>query len=138
MFSQKNVKLDLFGNLATHYLEILTMYERLRRLSTLFRADMHFWYLIMKIYIYKIPNSGIQFIINDHLFFEMLLMGIHGKTTAYASNWKKESRRVEEELSLNTKVLEENLNETNKGEYKNKRDELRRLREKMLEGMIIR
>ena len=65
-------------------------------------------------------------------------MEIRGKTIAYASNKKKESRRVEEELLLNIKALEENLNETNKEEYENERDELRRLREKKLEGMIIR
>ena len=39
---------------------------------------------------------------------------------------------------LNIKALEEKKNETNKEEYKNKRDELRRLRERKLEGMIIR
>ena len=65
-------------------------------------------------------------------------MEIRGKTIAYASNKKKESRRVEEELLLNIKALEENLNETNKEEYENERDELRRLREKKLEGMIIK
>ena len=65
-------------------------------------------------------------------------MEIRGKTIAYASNKKKESRRVEEELLLNIKALEENLNETNKEEYENERDELRRLRERKLEGMIIR
>ena len=67
--------------------------------------------------IYKITNSEIQFIVNDHLFWEMLLMEIRVKTTAYASNKQKESRRVEEELFLNTKAVEENLNQTNKQEY---------------------
>ena len=61
-------------------------------------------------------------------------MEIRGKTIACASNKKKESRRVEEELLLNTKTSEEN--ETDKEEYENKQDELRRLREKKLEGMI--
>ena len=44
-------------------------------------------------------------------------MEIRGKTIPYASNKKKESRRVEEELFLNTKAVEENLNQTNKQEY---------------------
>ena len=44
-------------------------------------------------------------------------MEIRVKTTAYASNKQKESRRVEEELFLNTKAVEENLNQTNKQEY---------------------
>ena len=91
------------------------MYKRLRRRSTLLRTDKSFRCIIMNIY--KIPNSEIQFIVNDHLFWEMLLMEIRVKTTAYASNKQKESRRVEEELFLNTKAVEENLNQTNKQEY---------------------
>ena len=64
-------------------------------------------------------------------------MKIRGKTIAYASNKKKESRR-EEELFLNIGAMEENSNETNTEEYENKRDELKRLRQKMLEHMVIR
>ena len=69
-------------------------------------------------------------------FWKCCLRKYAGKQLHTHQTNKKESRRVGEELLLNIKALEENLNETNKKEYENEQDELRRLREKKLEGMI--
>ena len=65
-------------------------------------------------------------------------MEICGKTFAYASNKKKRKQKSRRIINAKYKGARGKKNETNKEEYKNKRDELRRLRERKLEGMIIR
>ena len=82
--------------------------------------------------IHKIKEEELVLTINDQLFFEMILPCI-----SYASFKKKESR-LEEELMSNIKQYEDNLCESNVHWLEQKRQELTALRNKRVEGMIVR
>ena len=73
----------------------------------------------------KIPDSEIQFTINDQLFKETLLMEIRGKSISYSSHRKKESEKKENELINNIKELEANLSDTNVNEIEVLKEELK-------------
>lgn len=85
-----------------------------------------------------IPNSDLLLTVDDHLFLEMLLMEIRGKTISYASHKKKEKEKQEKDLVKNINIIESNLSEANKNDYEELKEELRILRENKLEGMIVR
>ena len=57
----------------------------------------------------NIPNSELQFSINDQLFLETLLMNIRGKTIAYSSYLKKKRDTNEKTLSDEIQKLEMSL-----------------------------
>ena len=85
----------------------------------------------------EIPDSEIQFTINDQLFLETLLMELRGKTISYAS-FKKKSRSNEEKiLRSNINKLEENMT----GNYEKLeilKTKLEKLRQEKMKGHIIR
>ena len=85
----------------------------------------------------NIPLSEINFIINDQLFLEVLLMEIRGKTISYSSYLKKQSSKLEKQLIKEIEILENNNNidfET----IQTKRKELESMRQKKMEGVYIR
>ena len=47
-----------------------------------------------------IPNVEIQFVINDQLFLETLLMEIRGKTISYSAFKNKEKNKMEKKLRM--------------------------------------
>ena len=55
----------------------------------------------------NIPDSEIQFIVNDQLFLETLLLEIRAKTLSYSSFKKKEQDKLEKNLIAEIKILEE-------------------------------
>ena len=67
------------------------------------------------IYVYNhenlsnIPNSEIQFIINDQLFLETLLLASRGKTISYSSYIKKKNTQIEKQLEKEILELERNF-----------------------------
>ena len=61
----------------------------------------------------EIPNSEIQFTINDQLFLETLLMEIRGKSISYGSFKKKVKNERELEIQSKIILLEENLSQSN-------------------------
>lgn len=86
----------------------------------------------------KISDESIQFVINDQLFFETLLLEIRGKTISYAAFKKKSEDKTEKILEKEIKELEEMDNESVITTLEKKKSELEKLRNKKIEGMIIR
>ena len=86
------------------------------------------------------PND-IHFIVNDQLFFEVLLLEIRSKTISYAS-WKKKSNNKREShietviQNLFYQISQGDLTVTE--ELKSKQTELIDLRKKKMEGVLIR
>lgn len=85
----------------------------------------------------EVPLDEIQFLINDQLFFEVLLMEIRGVTISYASYKKKQEADKEAKLLEEIKEIEGNslINYEN---LESKRNELYDLRQKKMEGVKIR
>lgn len=86
----------------------------------------------------KIPNSELQFSINDQLFLDTLLMEIRGKSISYASYKKKSKNQQENNLIQNIQKLEENLNEASIPQLDKLKTELYNLREEKMQGVLIR
>ena len=68
----------------------------------------------------------------------MLLLKIREKTISYSSFKKKKDGKVEKELVDKIKQLSDNLNESNLEELEEAKSELQQLRDRKIEGMIIR
>ena len=68
----------------------------------------------------------------------MLLLEIRGKCISYASYKKKESFKLEKEILSDIKQLENNLMEGDVYVLEQKRHELLELRQKKLDGVIVR
>ena len=88
----------------------------------------------------NIPNDEIQFVIDDQLFFETLLLEIRGRTVSYACHKKKENRRVEDRLVAEITILDKKENKTDDDfeNLKTKNLELEQLRNLKIQGMMIR
>ena len=56
------------------------------------------------------PIEELQFNINDQLFLETLLMSIRGDTKKYSSIKKKERYKEEQDLELQIKAIEDDIN----------------------------
>ena len=56
------------------------------------------------------PIEKLQFNINEQLFLEVLLMIIRGDTIKYSSIKKKERYKEEQDLELEIKAIEDNIN----------------------------
>ena len=57
-----------------------------------------------------VPNDHLQFVIDDQLFLETLLMEIRGKSISYASFKKKQKDKLEKELISKIENSEKNCN----------------------------
>ena len=89
----------------------------------------------------NINDEEVEFLINDQLFFETLLMEIRGKSISYASFKKKKETEEENKLIVDIQELE-NKSELLSNEeiiiLEQKKEELTTLRNQKLQGMIIR
>ena len=87
-----------------------------------------------------ILNEDIVFTIDDQLFFETLLMEIRGKAISYSSFKKRREKEEEDKLLNDIKDLEvrDGLDQDSVILLEEKRHRLQELREKHLNGMIIR
>lgn len=85
----------------------------------------------------KIPDNEIQFIVNDQLFLETLLMEIRGKCISYSSYIKKKSTEKEQSLLSQINQLEEKYEE-NIETINLKKKELENIRNHKLMGNIVR
>ena len=83
----------------------------------------------------RIPDDQVQFMINEQLFFETLLMEIRGKSNSYSSYKKKETEKREKELISKIKLLEANLSQTNANEIEVLKEELNTLRINKMHGI---
>lgn len=95
----------------------------------------------------NIPSESLNIMIDDQLFFEMLLLEIRGETIAYASKRRKNMENVENELNKAINDLELQLsnftNDTTKyieiaSNLKTKQLELELMRSKKLNGSFVR
>ena len=83
-------------------------------------------------------DENIQFSINPQLFFEVLLLEIRSKSISFATAVKKKENLEMKLLTSEIKVLESTDPEMNFDAIKLKQDELKMLREKKLQGTLIR
>ena len=88
--------------------------------------------------IQNIPNEFISFVITDQLFFETLLFEIRGKSISYASFKKKRETDIEKRLTKEISFMEKNINHSVVDELEEKKNQLKDLREKRVEGMYVR
>ena len=88
----------------------------------------------------RILNSDFQLIISDQLFLDTLLMKIRDKTISYATMRKKKSTESEKTLENTIVRLEQklNLDDNEKEELQKARIDLITLREKKMEGVLLR
>ena len=84
----------------------------------------------------KTPDDQVQFMINDQLFLETLLMEIRGKSISYSSYKKKKKEKSEKELISKIKLLEANLSQTNTNEIEILKEELNTIRINKMHGII--
>ena len=60
-----------------------------------------------------IRDEDLTLMIDDQLFFEMILLESRGKCISHATYKQKEMAKLETEIITDIKLLEENLNEDN-------------------------
>lgn len=85
-----------------------------------------------------IPNEEIQFIINDQLFLETLLMELRGTSISFSSYKKKQKDQKEMELIQNIKTIEANLTKEKQDELEDLKSDLEKLRHEKMKGYVIR
>ena len=87
-----------------------------------------------------IPDEELQFSISDSIFLDFLLMKIRSKTISYASMKKKQTFKEEQQLEQDIQRLEkiENKSEHDARVIDMKKEQLRNIREKRMEGVLLR
>lgn len=86
----------------------------------------------------RIPDTELQFTINDQMFLDVLLMELRGQSISYASFKTKQKKNLEKDLLNKITLLESNLNETRTEELDILKTELYELRQEKLKGNLIR
>ena len=86
----------------------------------------------------SISNEHFQFVINDQLFLETLLMNIRGKTISYSSYKKKKSINKEKTLIKEIREIEQSLTQEKVETLESKQIELDKLRKEKMNGIYIR
>ena len=88
----------------------------------------------------NIPDNEIQFVINDQLFLEVLLMELRGQSISYASYKNKQKNNREKKLIQEIGEMEGRIYESNmeKLETLKLKTELFEIRQEKLKGHIIR
>ena len=85
-----------------------------------------------------IPDDEIQFLIDDQLFLETLLMEIRGKSISYSSYKKKTTNSAEQELIKKIQEEEDNLEEGSVPKLEQMKQQLKEIRENKMQGILIR
>ena len=86
----------------------------------------------------NIPDDQIQFVINDQLFLETLLMELRGKSISFSSYKKKTLEKKEKELISSIEYLEGNLSSANLDEIEILKEELQNIRKNKMQGFLVR
>lgn len=86
----------------------------------------------------NIPDNEIQFVINDQLFLEVLLMELRGQSISYASYKNKQKNNREKQLIQEIGEMEGCINESNMEKLETLKTELFEIRQEKLKGHIIR
>ena len=91
---------------------------------------------VKKQYVYNmdqidnVPDDEIQFVINDQLFLETLLMELRGKSISFSSYKKKIEEQKEKKIISNIETLESNMSSANLDELETLKEELQNIRKK--------
>lgn len=85
----------------------------------------------------NIPDEDFQYIINDGLFYEMIMQRIRGETIKFSSRLKKEENKREKKLIEEIENLN-NVSNDNDNQLSEKNKELQELRKIKLEGAMVR
>ena len=85
-----------------------------------------------------IPDEDIQFVINDQLFLDVILMELRGQSISYACYKSKQRNNREKELIKNIGEIEGCVNENNIDRLETLKTELFEIRQEKLKGHIIR
>jgi exonuclease III len=80
----------------------------------------------------------IHLTVSDKIFIDFLLMKLRSKTIAYATHKKRKTKETEERLIREIESLDKNITEEHTELLKQKNQELVKLRDKRIEGVIIR
>ena len=86
----------------------------------------------------NIPNEEIQFIINDQLFFDTILMEIRGESISYASFKNKQRNTRESILIKRIEELEDSIDDKSRELLENCKTELYDIRNDKLKGYMER
>ena len=86
----------------------------------------------------NVPNDEIQFVINDQLFLETLLMELRGKSISFSCYKKKIEEQKEKELISNIETLESNMSTANFDEIETLKEELQNIRKNKMQGVLVR
>ena len=88
----------------------------------------------------SIPKGELCFTVSDQLLLETLLMKIRTKTISYSVFKKQEQDKLEHKLEQRIEKLEKNLltSEDNDLELRDCKDKLEKIREKKMEGVLLR
>ena len=86
----------------------------------------------------QISDENIQFVINDQLFLDTLLMEIRGKSISYGSYKKRENEKVERDLIKSIDKMERNLNADNLESLETLKESLVNLRKQKMQGHLVR
>ena len=90
--------------------------------------------------LHNIPDSELQFTISDQLFLDVLLMEIRKAVMGYSVKKKRQDYEEEKNLEIEITQLENNLNKTEENMITllQKKNALQTLRERKVEGIILR
>ena len=85
-------------------------------------------------------KNEMHFTISDQLLLDVMLMKIRGKTISYASYKTRKNKEMEERLDKKINELKKNLilTEEQKTELNESKESLTKIREKRMEGVLIR
>ena len=88
----------------------------------------------------SIPLESLQLTIPDDVFLDFLLMKLRSKTISYATMKKKKSNQEEQKLQEDLRRLEQRVvkDEDTLNAINSKKEQLRLMREKRIEGVILR
>jgi exonuclease III len=88
----------------------------------------------------SIPKEKIEYTISEDLLLDFVLMKVRSKTISYATMKKKKENEQEKKLETEIDILEkrDNKNETDFITLEEKKEELKDIREKRIEGVLLR
>ncbi|MCU7801457.1 MAG: endonuclease/exonuclease/phosphatase family protein, partial [gamma proteobacterium symbiont of Lucinoma myriamae] len=81
-----------------------------------------------------VPDDEIQFVIDDQLFLDTLLMELRGKSISFSSFRRKQTDKNEQEIIRKIKSIEENLTESKQDELDS---DLEKLIHEKMKGMFL-
>ena len=102
------------------------------------KDNMHYQYMILKISrTYLIKKFNLPKI-DDQFFLETLLLELRGKSISYSFYIKKQEGQKEKGLLRNIETLEANLTNNNLNQVEDLKEELKTLRKKKMQGILVR